>query len=128
MRHVRDHVVAIVGGNALQSTDGDGFLLESAAAACRFAWAVACSAQDAGKHVRIPVDHVRLGIAAGGDKANVFGHRRVRRTCVLAVDYLVKILGILDVSRFQCCISLKYIGVKQEYDKAGRKSLPTKVL
>ena len=128
MRHVRNDVIAIIRRNAFETTDRDWFLFETATTASWFAWAVARSAKNAGKHVRIPVDHVRLGIAAGGDKANVFGHRRVRRTCVLAVDYLVKIFGILDVSWFQFCISLKYIGVKQEYDKAGRKSLPTKVL
>src|SRR3546814_3272697 len=38
-------------------------------------------------------------MAAGGDQADVFGHRRVRRAGPLAVDDLVEGVGVADIGR-----------------------------
>ena len=46
-----------------------------------------------GKHVRLPVDHVGVAVAAGGDQPDVFGNRRVGRAGPLAVDDLVEVVG-----------------------------------
>jgi hypothetical protein len=106
--HQALNVAFIIGGDTLEAADRDGLLFDAAAAAGRLARAVAGSAKDAGKHVGIPVDHVRLGVAAFGDEANVLGNRRVRRACVLAVDYLVEIFRISDVGGFHLVRPLYY--------------------
>ena len=53
-----------------------------------------------GKHVRLPVDHVGVAVAARGDQPDVFGNRRVRRAGPLAIDDLVEVVGRRDVGRF----------------------------
>ena len=92
--------VFIIGGDTFQSTDRNRLFVNASAPTSRLAWAVACSAEDPGKHIGIPVDHVRLGVSPSGDQADVFGNRRMRGARVLAVDDLMKILGILYVSWF----------------------------
>src|SRR3546814_1125499 len=67
---------------------------------CRsVAGAVAGAAEDPGEDVGVPVHHVGVGMAAGGDQADVFGHRRVRRAGPLAVDDLVEGVGVADIGR-----------------------------
>ena len=92
--------IFIVRGDALQTTDRNRFFIDASAAARRFARPIACASEDPGKHVRIPVDHVRLGVLAFGDQADVLGYRRVRRTRVLAIHNLMEIFGIIYVCRF----------------------------
>ena len=70
-------VALVVGGDALEAADGDRLLLHAAAAAGRFAGPVAGAAKDAGEDVGLPVDHERIGVAAGGDQPDVFRHRRM---------------------------------------------------
>jgi hypothetical protein len=98
---IRD-VRFIVGGNSFQSTYGDRLFFYSSAPACRFAGAVAGTSKDAGKHIRLPVDHIGIGIALLGDQTYVFGDRGVGGTGPLAVDYFMKVFGIGDISRFHC--------------------------
>ena len=101
-RHHRHHAIDIalvVGGDTLQAADRDGLFLDAHAPAGRFARAVADAAENAGKDVALPIEHVGLGILAACDQADVFGHRRVCRAGVLAVDDFVKILRIGDVRR-----------------------------
>src|SRR5690606_35787307 len=62
---------------------------------------VACPAQNTGKNVRVPVDHIGLGVPALCDQADVLRHRRMGRARVLAIDDLMKIFGISNVGRFQ---------------------------
>jgi hypothetical protein len=102
-RHLRHQVFYfffVVGGDAFEATDGDGFLVDASAAAGRFARSIARAAEDAGEHIRIPVDHVRLGISALGDQSNVFRNRSMRRARVLTVHHAVEILRVLNVCRF----------------------------
>ena len=94
-------VALVVGGDALEAADGHRLFLDPAAAAGRLARAVAGAAQDAREDVGLPVDHVGVGVAPGGDQADVFGNRRMRRAGPLAIDDLVEVVGILDVGRLQ---------------------------
>ena len=67
-----------------QIATGSGFafwsaLLDAAAPAGGLARTVASAPEDPGKHVRFPVDHVGVAVAARGDQADVFGDRRMGR-------------------------------------------------
>ena len=77
-----------------------GSLLDAAAPAGRLAGPVAGAPENAGKHVRIPIDHVGVGVAARRDQADIFGHRRVRRAGPLAIDDLVEVVRDRNVGRF----------------------------
>src|SRR6185436_7849908 len=100
-------VVLVVGGDALQAADGDrlglGLLrfLDSSSSARRLTRAVAGAAQDPGKDVRLPVDHVGVGVTPCCDHPDVFGDGGVGRTGPLAIDDLVKVVGVTDVGRLQ---------------------------
>src|SRR6185437_11378512 len=93
-------VVLEVGGNTLQPADRHRRLLDAAAAAGGLAWAIAGASQDAGKHVRPPIDHVGVAVAAFGDQADVFGNGRMCGTGPLAVDNFVEVIGRRNISRF----------------------------
>ena len=90
---------------------GDGLglglvlFLDAAAAARGLARAVAGSAEDPGEDVRLPVDHVRIGVAAGCDEADVFGNRSVGRAGPLAIDNLMEVVGVLDIGRLHAAPS-----------------------
>ena len=99
-RHAMLDVVLEVGGDALQAADRDRRFLDAAAAAGRLARTVAGASQNSGKHVRLPIDHVGVAIAAFGDQADVFGNGGVRGTGPLAIDHFVKVVGRRDISRF----------------------------
>src|SRR6185436_20022635 len=86
------NVVFVVGGDALQAADRDRLLLDPAAPARRLAWPVAGAPEDPRKNVRVPIDHVGIRIASGGNEPNVFGYGCVSRTSPLAVDDLMKIV------------------------------------
>src|SRR5690606_13093451 len=94
-----DVIVLVIGGDPLQAADGDRFRLDAPAPAGRLAGAVAGAAEDSRKDVGIPVHHIGVGIASGGYQADIFRHRRVRGAGPLAVDDLVKVVGIADVGR-----------------------------
>ena len=93
-------VVLEVGGDALQPADRDRRLLDASAAARRLAWTIAGASQNSGKHVRFPVDHIGVAVAALGDQSDVFGNGSVRRTGPLAIDHFVKVVGGRDIGRF----------------------------
>ena len=76
-------------------------ILDARAPARRLARPVAGAPEDAREHVRLPIDHVGVGVTLRRDQADVFRHRRVRRTRPLAVDHLVEIVRILDVGGLQ---------------------------
>ena len=73
----------------------------AAAPASRLARPVAGAAENAGEHVRGPVHHVGICVAARRDQADVFGNGRVGRAGPLAVDDLVKVVGVVDVGGLQ---------------------------
>ena len=100
-RQARADVALVVGGDAFQAADRHRLLLDAPAAAGRLAGPVTGASENPGEHVGAPVDHVGIGVAAGGDQADVFRHRGVRGTRVLAVHDLVEILRVPDIGRLQ---------------------------
>ena len=120
--HARGYAIFdfVVGGDALQAADGyrlglgfavftgsnrfaqiDVALFHAAPAARRFARAVTGASQDAGKHIRFPVDHVGIVVLARSDHADVFGNGRVRRAGVLTIDDFMKVLRVRNIGGFQ---------------------------
>jgi len=79
LRHQVLDVVFIVSCHPFQSANGDRLFVNAAPAAGGFAWTVASAAKYSGKHIGIPVDHVRLCISALRDQPNILGYRRVCR-------------------------------------------------
>jgi hypothetical protein len=98
---IRD-VRFIVGCNSLQSTYGDRFFFDSSAPAGRLAGTVAGTPENPWEHIRMPVDHIRVGIAFLRYQTYVFGDRSVSGTGPLAVDYFMEVIRIGDISRFHC--------------------------
>ena len=90
-----------IGRNALQPADGDGFILDSSAPAGRFAGPVAGPPENAGKDVGLPVHHIGVAVPAGGDQADVFGHRRMGRAGPLAINNLMKVFRLVYTVRLQ---------------------------
>ena len=58
-------VVLVVGGDALQAADRHRLVFHAHAPAGRLAGTVAGAPEHAGKHVRMPVDHVGVGVTPG---------------------------------------------------------------
>ncbi len=52
----------MVGGDAFQAADGDGFVFDTAASAGGLARAVAGTTENSWEYVGLPVDHVRVGV------------------------------------------------------------------
>src|SRR6202035_354149 len=67
-RHAVLDVVLEIGGDALQPADRDRRFLDAAAAARGLARPIAGASENARKHVRSPIDHVGVAIAAFGDQ------------------------------------------------------------
>jgi hypothetical protein len=99
------YFVLVVGRDALQTADRYGFLVDSPASAGRFARAVARPAQNSWEDVRVPIDHVSLGIPALCYQPNILRYRSVRGTRILTIDNLMKILWIANVGRVHWFIS-----------------------
>ena len=97
---IRD-VVAQVGRDAFEAADGDRFAIHSATAAGRFAGPIARAAENGGEHIRLPVEHVGVGIAALRDQADVFRNIGVSRTGPLTVHHFVKVVRVADVRGVQ---------------------------
>ena len=93
-------VILEIGGDALQAADRNRGFFDAAAAARGLAGTVAGAAENSRKHIRFPVDHVGVAIAAFGNQADVFRNGRVRRTGPLAIDYFMKVVGCRNISRF----------------------------
>src|SRR5439155_14907325 len=70
-------------------------------AASRLAGAVAGAAEDAGKHVRFPVDHIGVVVTPGGDQPDIFRNGSMGETRPLTIDNLVKVGGIRNVGLLQ---------------------------
>jgi hypothetical protein len=96
--HTCFNVALVVSRDTLKSAYSNRFFVDTSATTCRFAGAVTGSAKHTGEHVRFPVDHVGVVVSAGGNEAYIFRHRCVRGACILAVDHLVEILRVGDVS------------------------------
>ena len=99
-RHAVLDVILEIGGDALQPADRDRRFLDAAAAARGLARTIAGASENSRKHIRSPIDHVGVAIAAFSDQADVFWNWRVRGTGPLAVDNFMKVVGCRDISRF----------------------------
>ncbi|GBF30345.1 hypothetical protein MnTg04_00286 [bacterium MnTg04] len=92
-------VVTQIGGDPFQATNGNRFFLDPDTTASRLARPVADSAQDAGKHIRLPIQHVGVVESTLGDQPDIARHIRVRRTRPLAIDHLVVIIRVFGIDR-----------------------------
>ena len=90
-------IASVVGCNALEAADGNGFFIHPPAPAGRLAGPVADAAQDAGKDVAFTVDHVGIVETALGDQSYVFGNISMGRAAPLAIDDLMEIVGIRSI-------------------------------
>src|SRR3954467_11339221 len=116
------HVILEIGGDALQAADRDRRFLDTAAAARRLAWPVAGAAENSRKHIRFPVDHVSVAIAAFSDQSDVFGHGRMRGAGPLAVDHFVKVIGCRNISRFHSYLVRADVTVDAAFDVSCERS------
>jgi hypothetical protein len=91
-------IAAIIGCHPLQAADGDGLAIQASSAAGRLAGPVASAAEYAGKDIRLPVQHIRVRVAALRDQPNIFRNVRMGRASPLAVHNLVEVVRILYVS------------------------------
>ena len=99
-RHPPFDVVLEIGGHALEAADRDRSFLNPAAATGRLAWAIAGASENSRKHIRFPIDHVGVAVAAFGDQADIFRDRCVRGAGPLAVDHFMEVVRRRDISRF----------------------------
>src|SRR5262249_8505422 len=99
LRQARANIVLVVGGHAFEPADRDRILFNTSAPARRLAGPVAGASENAGKHVRMPIDHVGVAVAPGCDQSDVFGNGCMRRAGPLAVDHLVEVVRRRNVSR-----------------------------
>ena len=113
-------VVRQVGRHALQAADRDRLVFHATAAAGRLAGPVADAAEDAGKNVRLAVQQEGVGVLALGDQPDVAGHIGVRGARPLAVDNLVKVVGIPGIGRLHAALVLVKISGPQAGPKSGR--------
>ena len=99
-RHASLDVILEIGGDALEAADRDRSFLDAAAAAGGFARAIAGASENSRKHVRFPIDHVGVAIAAFGNQADIFRDGGVCGAGPLAVDHFMEVVGRRDISRF----------------------------
>src|SRR6185312_5178922 len=88
-----------------QPADRHRLLLDPSAPAGRLARTVAGAPENSREHVRLPIDHVGVGIALRRDQPDIFRHRRMGRTGPLAIHHLVEIFGIRDLGRLHYRLS-----------------------
>ena len=92
------NLVTVIGGDALQPADRDGLAVNAAAAARRFARAVARAPQNPGKNVGLPIEDIRIVEPALRDHPDVLRDVRVGRTGPLAIHDAVVVIRMTDVS------------------------------
>src|SRR5690606_39274269 len=95
------YIAIEISGHTVQAADRHQLRLDTTAAARRLAGTVTGSAEYPGKHIRFPVDHVRIFIPALRNQANVFRNRCMCWAGVLTIYNFVKILGICTICWFQ---------------------------
>ena len=82
------------------TADCDWPVFNTPAPAGRLARPIADPAEDPWKYVRLAILDVRVAEAALGNEPDVLWYVGVGRTCPLAVDDLMKVIGIGSISRF----------------------------
>src|SRR6266540_1169551 len=81
--------------------------LLSAATAGGLAGPVAGAAENSGKHIGVPVDHVGVVVTPCRDQPDVFGDWSMGRTGPLAIYDFVEVFGCTDIRRFQRILSVR---------------------
>jgi hypothetical protein len=84
----------MIRGDAFQTTNRNGLFLNATSSASGLARAVTNAAEDTGEHVRIAILHVGIAEPPLGDHSYIFRYVSVGRTAPLAIDDLVKIVGL----------------------------------
>jgi hypothetical protein len=90
----------MIGGDALQAADGDGFGFDTAATARGLAGPVADTAENAGEDVRFTVDEIGFRELTLCDEPDVLGDVGMRRASPLTIDDAMKIVRISCIGRF----------------------------
>jgi hypothetical protein len=98
-------VVFVVGRDALQTANRHGLTVDTRPPACRLAWAITRPSENPREHVRVPIDHVRVGKPTVCDQPNVFRDVRVGRARPLAVHHTVVVVRIVGVSTSHLAVS-----------------------
>ena len=83
-----------------QPANRDRLAVHAASTARRLARTVAGAAQNRREHIRLPVEHVGIRIAAVRNQTNIFRNVGVRGAGPLAIDNFMEVLRILCVGRF----------------------------
>src|SRR5204862_3093090 len=94
------HVLAMIGGDALQAADRHRLLLDAPAAAGRLARPVADAPEDPGKHVRFAVHHVGVGEPALRDQSDVFRNIGVGRAGPLTIHDSMVVIRMGGIGGF----------------------------
>lgn len=90
----------VIGCDALESADRHRFFFDPTSSAGRLARSITGTAKNAGEYVRLPIDHVSVVVTLLGNQSNIFRDRCVRRAGVLAIDDLMEIFRVSDISWF----------------------------
>jgi hypothetical protein len=106
-RQARLDVAFVVRGDALEPADRNRLVLDAAAPAGGLARPVAGAAENAGKHVGLPIEHVGVAVTPCRDQSDVFRNGGVRRTGPLAIDDLVEIVRGRNVGGFHSLLVLQ---------------------
>ena len=99
LRHQGLYLILVVSGNAFQTTYSHRLFFHPSSPASRLTGPVTSSSEDAREHVGLPVDHVWFRVFSFSDKSNIFWDRGMCRARILTIDYLMEILGILNIRR-----------------------------
>lgn len=91
------HVAFKICSNAFESANSNGFFLHAPTPTCGLAWPVAGAPEHPWEYVGFPIDHVSLRVSLGSNEAYIFGHRGVRRACVLAIHHFVEVLRVFNI-------------------------------
>ena len=101
LRETGRDVVLEIGGNPFQTADSHRVFFNPSPTTGRFTGTVADSAEDAGKDVGVPVDHIGIRIPLFRYQTEIFRDRGVGRAGILTVYDFVKVFRIVDICRFQ---------------------------
>jgi hypothetical protein len=94
---MRTNVVAMIGGDAFQTTDRDWFLFDAAASASGLARTIADPAENAGEYVGLTVDQVGRRELSLRNQSDVFGNVSMGRAGPLAIDDAMIIVRIRSI-------------------------------
>ena len=92
-------LAAQIGSDAFQTADRNRFTIHTFPAAGRFARPIARAPENAREDIGFAVQHVRIGVSALRNEANVLGYVCVGRTRPLTIHNTVEVVRVLNLSR-----------------------------